>query len=46
MRRVVEISKLKSHRMYCRVHQEVEVMNKHRRLRVLLEVLKSIEYNR
>jgi hypothetical protein len=30
----------------CGMHLEVEVMNEHRRLSVLLEVLKSIEYNR
>jgi hypothetical protein len=29
-----------------RVQLEVEVMKEHRRLRVLLEVLKRIEYNR
>jgi hypothetical protein len=39
---VVEISKLTSRW----VQLEVELMNKHRRLSVLLEVLKMIEYNR
>ncbi len=29
----------------CRVHLEVEVMNKHRRLRVLLKGLKRIEHS-